>query len=76
MSKPRLSSGRIPFQLGIGASEPTPTELPYQGDAYYYDSGAGIGSIAGGTVLSGPNQDSPIGSVTGGTILPPDQIYD
>lgn len=77
MAKPRLSTGRIPFQLGIDASGPTPpTELPYQGDAYYYDSGGGIGSIAGGTVLPGPNQDSPTGSISGSTVLPPEQIYD
>lgn len=47
-----------------------PSELPYQGDAYLYDSAGGTGSIAGGTVQAGPNQDSPIGSVSGGTVQP------
>ena len=71
MSKPRLGSGRIPFQLGVGIDE-----LPYQGDAYAYDGTSAIGPIAGGTVLPGPNQDSPIGSISGGTVLPSETIYD
>ena len=52
MAKPRLSEGRIPFQLGMAAAPPPPpAEPPYQGDAYYYDSAGGTGSITGGTVL-------------------------
>jgi len=75
VSKPRLSEGRIPFQLGISISTPVPpAELPYQGDAYQYDSAGGTGSIAGGTVLPGPEQESPTGSITGGTVLPPEII--
>lgn len=66
MSKPRLSEGHIPFQLGIDA----PPALPYQGDAYIYDMTSGMGSVSGGTVLDGPNQNSPTGSIVGGTVLP------
>lgn len=71
MAKPRLSEGRIPFQLGVSAGVVPPVVTPpYQGDAYYYDSAGGTGSITGGTVQPSPNQDSPIGSVSGGTIQP------
>lgn len=55
---------------------PPPAELPYQGDAYYYDSSGGIGSVSGGSVQPGPNQGSPTGSITGGTVLPAETIYD
>lgn len=72
MSKPRLSTGRIPFTLGISAD--AVTDLPYQGDAYYYDTSGATGSVTGGTVQPGPIQDSPIGSISGGTVLPPETI--
>lgn len=52
MSKPRLSEGRIPFQLGVEvAPTPPPVALPYQGDTTIYDLGSPTGSIAGGTIL-------------------------
>lgn len=77
MAKPRLSEGRIPFQLGINAGiVPPPVIAPYQGDAYIYDMASGTGSVTGGTVLDGPNQNSPIGSVTGGTVIDSEYIYD
>lgn len=77
MAKPRLSEGRIPFQIGIDVGiTPPPVELPYQSDAYIYDMASGTGSVSGGTVQPGPNQDSPTGSITGGTVLAPDTIYD
>ena len=69
--KPRLSEGRIPFQLGLDTGVAPPVvELPYQGDAYIYDSAGATGTVTGGTILDGPNQSSPTGSVTGGTIQP------
>ena len=74
MSKPRLGSGRIPFQLGISA-DPI-VEATYQGDAYSYDGTGPVGSITGGTVQPGPNQDSPTGSITGGTVIDSEYIYD
>lgn len=74
MTKPRLSEGRIPFQLGVDAAGPI--ALPYQSDAYYYDSGGGTGLIAGGTVQPFPNQESATGSLAGGTVLPSETIYD
>lgn len=55
---------------GAPASSAPVVELPYQGDLYQYDSAGGIGSIAGGTVLIGPNQSSATGSVAGGTVVP------
>lgn len=62
---------------GYGVVTPAPpTELPYQGDVYYYDNSGATGSITGGTVLAGPNQDSPTGSIAGGTVLPAETIYD
>lgn len=77
MAKPRLSEGRIPFQLGTDASVIPPVAVvPYQGDAYIYDMASGTGSITGGAVQPGPNQSSPTGSITGGTVLPSDTIYD
>lgn len=42
------------FLLGLSMTAtppPPPVDGPYQGDTYYYDSGAGTGSISGGTVL-------------------------
>lgn len=72
MAKPRLSEGRIPFQLGIDA----PSALAYQGDAYIYDMASATGSATGNTAQMGPNQDSPTGSITGGTVLPSDTMYD
>lgn len=77
MSKPRLSEGRIPFQLGISAGIiPPPVDVPYQGDAYIYDMASGTGSIVGGTILDGPTQDSPTGSISGGTVIDSEYIYD
>jgi hypothetical protein len=77
MSKPRLSEGRIPFQLGVDTA-PTPpvVALPYQGDAYIYDSAGGTGSVTGGTILDGPDQHSPTGSISGGTVIESDYRYD
>lgn len=38
--------------IGAGASTPPPpVEAPYQGDVYYYDVGAGTGSISDGEQL-------------------------
>jgi len=77
MSKPRLSEGRIPFQLGLDTGvTPPPADLPYQGDAYIYDSAGATGSVTGGTILDGPDQNSPTGSVSGGTIIEGDYRYD
>ena len=61
---------------GIGSSPPTPAAAPYQGDAYIYDSAGATGSVTGGTILDGPDQNSPTGSVTGGTIIENDYRYD
>jgi hypothetical protein len=75
MAKPRLSEGRIPFQLGVDvAPAPPVVELPYQGDAYIYDMASGTGSVTGGTILDGPEQNSATGSISGGTVLPPETI--
>lgn len=76
MAKPRLSTGRIPFQLGIGADAPPPDDQPYQSDAYIYDMASGTGSVSGATILDGPNQDSPTGSISGATVIDSDYIYD
>jgi hypothetical protein len=76
MAKPRLSEGRIPFQIGIGADAPPPDNLPFQGDAYIYDAASGTGSVIGGTILDGPDQDSPTGSIAGGTVLDGEYRYD
>jgi hypothetical protein len=77
MSKPRLGEGRIPFQLGVDVA-PTPpvTALPYQGDAYIYDSAGATGSVTGGTILDGPNQGSATGAISGGTVIENDYRYD
>lgn len=45
-------------------------DLPYQGDAYIYDSAGGTGSIANGTVLAGGPQSSPTGTVSGASVQP------
>ena len=67
----------VGLYAGISATPPPVVQPPYQGAAYMYDDmGTGEGSIAGGTVFDGPNQNSPTGSISGGTILNPDQIYD
>jgi hypothetical protein len=77
MAKPRLGEGRIPFQLGVEVTPtPPPVELPYQGDAYIYDSAGAIGSVTGGTILNGPNQNSATGSISGGTVVENDYRYD
>ncbi len=66
--------GGVLVAIGSGTdSEPPPAELPYQGDAYIYDMASGIGSVVGGSIQMGPNQDSATGSVTGGTVLPAPQ---
>lgn len=66
--------------LLIGGGETTPIppvdDSAYRGDTYLYDALSGTGSVSGGSVQPGPNQNSPTGSVTGGTILAPDTIYD
>lgn len=59
---------------GIAAGPPPVADLPYQGDAYAYDSGGATGSVSGGTVMPGPNQSSATGSISGGTVLPPETI--
>jgi len=71
MAKPRISEGRIPFQLGLDTGVTPPVvELPYQGDAYMYDQAGATGTVTGGTILDGPNQSSATGTVTGGSIQP------
>lgn len=81
MSKPRLSEGRIPFQLGEDTAGPTPpvTDLPYQGSMTVYDGTSGTGPIAGATVVAADtlyDATSGTGSLIGGTVLNPDVIYD
>jgi len=57
------------MKAGLDGTLPVPpTEPPFIGDAYIYDSAAPIGSVSGGTMQPGPNQSSPIGSVSGGTV--------
>lgn len=58
------------FLIGSGATLTPPADLPFQGDAYYYDSAGGAGSISGGAVQPGPNQGSPTGTVQGGMVQP------
>ena len=62
------SGSGVLIAIGAGA-DVGPVELPYQGDAYRYDSSSGTGSIAGGTVLMGPNQGSAAGSTGSGTVI-------
>lgn len=66
------AGGGVLVAVGSGADDgPTPPiDLPFQGDAYLYDSAGGTGSIAGGTVLANGAQPSAIGSVSGATVLP------
>ena len=63
---------------GAGISTPIPPvdDSAYHGDAYIYDSAGATGSVTGGTILDGPDQNSPTGSVSGRTIIESDYRYD
>lgn len=70
-----ISLADVAFAVDLAFIGPfPPTDLPYQGDAYLYDSAGGIGPISGGTVMPGPSQTSATGSISGGTVLPPETI--
>lgn len=64
------AGGGVLTAVGSGSDGDIPLNLPYQGDAYRYDSGGGTGSIAGGTVQPAPSQASPTGSTSGGSVQP------
>lgn len=63
------AGGGVLVARGSGADN-APADLPFQGDAYRYDSAGPIGSITGGTALANAPQVAPIGSVSGGTVQP------
>lgn len=64
------------FLLGLSGSGGLPPVVgPYVGDAYYYDTSGGTGSVTGGDVQPGPIQGEPTGSISGGTVMPSETDY-